>query len=321
MAEIGVVEIEGVALTPGIGRLIPAVGACLAHTRRPLSNAALAGLFGHAFESSYAVGGAELWTHGELEWSHHGHGLGRLGLDVAAIDLAVTPFPPRPQASEIDRTRALREAFALASDAVKRGVPALAWTPMSLEQRDAGLGAFNWAVITGVDVYREQYLVLHDAAGRYRVRYDAIGRCDPVNWICVTTFGEPDRDAHAEADLRAALHDAALLLSGERASAIQPASEEALRHGVAALEAFAEDVAAGVANLGGRADYWARTREQAAEFCAWAHELLDLDRMGDLCRAQAEALRASKGQHAGQAREAADLQRELLEEVRSRASS
>ncbi len=56
-----VVRIEGIAFKDTLGQVLRCVEVCAARAGRPWPVGVLAGLFGHAFDSTYAAGGKELW--------------------------------------------------------------------------------------------------------------------------------------------------------------------------------------------------------------------------------------------------------------------
>ncbi|MGE0709641.1 MAG: hypothetical protein AB7N76_24005 [Planctomycetota bacterium] len=310
-----------VDLPARLSGLIGAVEACIAAAGRPLAPDVLAGLFGHAFESSYALGGAELWNAGVIEWSLHARGLGRLGLGLEGADLVSNNPAVRPIPSDGERAAALRQAWEQVRASVARGVPALAWSPMSAAQRDAGLGAFCWGILEGVDEGSGEYLVHHAQAGRFRVHHAALGRVDAVQWLSVTTFGAPTGADEARA-AHEAIVDGAALLAGELPSADQPARAEVLRHGTAALDAWADEVAQG--GTPHKARYWGRTRRAAEGFCGWAAQALPgaavaLDRAREAFGEQAallERLDRGEGPASDLANQVAQLQWEALAQLR-----
>ena len=53
-----------------------------------------------------------------------------------------------------------------------------------------GLEAFCWAVVAGYDLKTSEYLIRHHDVAPYRVRYDLVGRTDPVNWLHAEIFAE-----------------------------------------------------------------------------------------------------------------------------------
>ncbi|MBI4617833.1 MAG: hypothetical protein HY720_29745 [Planctomycetes bacterium] len=252
---------------PALSGRLQCLEVCCAKAGRPLSAGILAGLFGHAFESSHALGGAELWSACALEWSRF-DGDRRLGIDQETVDLIGNSPAARPIPSDRERSDALERAREAARRSIECGIPALIWQPMSLEQKAEGSRASCWGLAEGFDEASGEYLVCHPCAGRSRVRYDLIGRADPVQWLHVVGFGGLETGYDPAAAARGALSDALALLAGEAPSANMPAPREALRHGTAAFKAWAEEIEKG--RRGGCPGFWARARTAAAEFCRWA---------------------------------------------------
>lgn len=304
-----------------LGGILSNVDFCIAEMGCNLSPAILAGLFGHAFESSYARGGAELWSGCCLEWNFFGPGLARLGLRQASLELIGKP-PDKTAPTEEAWAQGLREGWQLVRSSIGRGVPVLAWGAMSAEQKEAGLNAYCWGVIYGVDPQSNEYLVKHQQAGIYRVRRDLIGRTDPVNWVFLHAFIEPNEGADRGQHCKEAVRDGLLLLTGERPSADMPAPPESIAHGVDAFRVLADELESGACpagSAGWKLGYWKNTRTAAAEFCSWAAERVvgggdPLSRGAALFTEQAEALeRASSDPKPARVRECAEIQQRAID--------
>ncbi len=330
MSPTGVVQVPDVQVPATIANgLLRALGACVRHTGRPWGPALLAGICGHGFESTWGIGGVEVWSYGDLEWYHHGRGLARLGLDVDGVELIANNPSVRPIPSAAERRAALAAAFDAVAASVARGVPALVVNPKTPAQRDAGIGWMNWGPVSGVDHDRLEYLVPDPSgSGSYRVPRDELGRADPVQWLSVVTFRDPATPTDDAEIARSAIADAVALLSGERAGSSMPAAENELRHGTEGLAVWADEVAAaGDADgaLRGAAARWASAREAAATFCDWAAGVVPdqsratIEAGRDALRAQASAfarIAGAAGDDPALAREAASLQRAALEALR-----
>ncbi len=301
----GVVEVRDVqmaeAMTPH--GLIQALGTCLRHTSRPWEPSVLAGMCGHAFESTWGLRSAEVWTYGSLEWYHHDRALRSVGLDVSSVDqTAMHPDRPRPSAAE--RAAALSAAYEAVAASVARGVPALMWQPMTRAQRDAHMG-WMWGPVSGVDHDSGEYLVVdRSGSGTYRVHHREVGECDPVGWLSLYTFSEPSKAVDDVRIAGQALAWAVALLSGESSGSEMPARAEDLRHGTSGLSAWAEEVEqSGGAKDGlqGRAGEWAKARAAAVKFCEWAAGVISREVAGAVeegnaaLKAQADALERIAG--------------------------
>lgn len=286
-----------IELGPALGgsSLLPCLEACVAAVGRPRDATVLAGLVGHPFETSYALGGDELWSCCALEWSLFGW-VNRLAVRQEVFDLVGNRPAPRSTPTQEERERVLRAAFESIARSTERGVPALVWSPMSAAQKANGLGAFCWGVVEGVDRRSYEYLVVHRDAGRFRAPAGELGRVDAAQWFHARVFLEPD-PWHDEAQaVRSALHDGARLLSGELAGADMPAAPERIRHGTAALETWAKEVEAGNRSAA-RSGFWSNARTHAAAFCRFAASVLPrvrepLEAAASALSAQADAFRA-----------------------------
>jgi len=266
-----VVQVAEVRFGGALTWLLECVGVCAERAGRPYTPGVLAGLFGHAFESTYAARGGEVWSGCCFEWCHHARGYRRLGLACEAVDLIGNNPSLRPRPTPEERAEALQRAWELVHASVARGVPALAWNPMSLAQRDGGLNAFTWGLLEGCDEATREYLVCHPAAGRFRTPFDKLGQVDPVQYLHIATFSGPDPAYSAERATREAISDALATLRGEVAGADMPSPPKTLKHGVGAFYEWAGDVETGrVKSPASRSGWWSRARTGAAEFCAWA---------------------------------------------------
>lgn len=282
-----------IQLGPALGgsSLLPCLATCASAAGRPREAPVLAGLVGHPFETSYALGGAELWSCCALEWGSF-RWADRLGLRQEVFDLVSNNPRLRPRPTAEERERLLAAAFESIARSTERGVPVLLWSPMSAAQKEGGLAAFCWGVVEGVDRGRREYLVVHRDAGRFRTPAGELGQVDAVHWFHARVFLGPDPWHHEDQSLRAALADGAGLLSGEIVGADAPAPAARIRHGTAALRAWADEVEAG-SRSPGRARFWSNARTEAAAFCRFAAGLLPRARQP--LEAAASALSAQAG--------------------------
>ncbi len=132
-----VIEIENVEFKPALSGLIASVEVCTSKSGLDLSPPVLAGLFGHAFESSYGLGGAELWPACAMEWSHFGGGLGRLGVLRRKITILgnVEPIP-----SNEEWNRVLEKGRQAAQVTLLKGVPILGWQLLRVRAKSSSRG-------------------------------------------------------------------------------------------------------------------------------------------------------------------------------------
>ena len=311
-------QVADLKLGDAMSWLLSCVQVCAARAGREWEPPLLAAIFGHAFESSYALGGGELWSGCACEWCWFGPGLARLGLRPESVDYAGKNPTMHPSPSPEKRKEALDRAWDLVQRSVERGVPAVVWSPMSRQQRDSGMQAFCWGLVEGVDTTTREYLAYHATAGRFRTPFDGLGNIDGAEWVHAFTFDGPD-PAYSEAKaVTATVSDALLYLRGERPGADMPAPPETIRHGPGAFYEWASDVDRGKRDVG-KPRWWARGRDAAARFCAWARASVPaleapFEEAERTFRAQADALRslADGGLSADAIRRVATLQDEAI---------
>lgn len=311
-------QVADVKLGDAMSWLLSCVQVCAGRAGREWEPPLLAAVFGHAFESSYALGGGELWSGCACEWTWFGSAVARLGLRPQAVDYAGKNPSMHPSPSPEKRKEALDRAWDLVRSSAERGVPAVVWSPMSREQRDSGMQAYCWGLVEGVDASTREYLVYHSTAGRFRTPSDGLGQVDNVEWVHAFTFDGADPAYSDAKTVAATVSDALLYLRGERPGADMPAPPETIRHGPGAFYEWAGEVERGKRNVG-HPGWWARGRDSAARFCAWARAAVPafdppLAEAESAFRAQADTLRslADGGLSADGIRRVATLQGEAI---------
>ncbi len=159
----------------------------------------LKGVMGHAFHFEMKEGGGPL-MHDNLDWGP--------ALDFLPQLAVFRTYEATKHDRGVDLPALKREARDAVRVSLQRGIPVLAWQPMSLEQKASDLPAhhaYSWGLIVGYNVEDETYTIRHPfVAVTYTVRYDAIGHTDPVEWFNIKVFDQP-----ASADQKA-LHLMAL---------------------------------------------------------------------------------------------------------------
>ena len=199
--------------------LQPHKGTTLASSLHPLMGsigrpewtmARLQGVLGHAFQFAMEEGGAMVY-HDNLDWS--------LALGLLPELASFRAYEANKEKVAADLPALKAEARDAAVSSLERGIPALAWQPMSLEQKGSdhpAHHAYCWGLIVGYDPEAETYTIRHPFVSvDYVVRYDALGPADPGGWFNVTVFEGP-----TEADERAthllALRNALAFAEGTR---------------------------------------------------------------------------------------------------------
>ena len=197
----------------------PHVGTTLCSTLSPLlgsvgqpkwSMARLQGVLGHAFHFEMKPGGGPV-MHDNLDWGDRA-----LKKMYDIVDFRSFNANKNWKTKGIDRPAVEREARDAVRETLDRGVPALVWQPMSVEQKKNGYHAYCWGLIVGYNEPDETYTIRHPfMPDDYTVRYDAIGYTDGAQWFNVKIFeklsDKDEKTTHVEA-----LQNALASAKGER---------------------------------------------------------------------------------------------------------
>ena len=236
----GELEPEPMIVTVDVQPLQPHKGTTLASCLHPLmaatgrpewSMARLQGVLGHAFQFAMEKGGAMVF-HDNLDWS--------LAVDLLPGLARFRTYEANNKSVDVDWPALKAEARDAAVASLERGVPALVWQPMSLEQKESdhpAHHAYCWGLIVGYDPEGETYTIRHPFVEvDYVVGHDLLGPGDPGGWFNVTVFEGP-----TEADERAthlmALRNAVALAEGTRFE--QAGRPQTRPQGLAAYETWA----------------------------------------------------------------------------------
>lgn len=149
------------------------------------SMARLQGVMGHAFQFQMKEDGSHV-MHDALDWSHAVRIVPDLGQFTAFDANRNNPVEDVPAYK--------RQARDLVVQSLERGVPALAWQPMSLDQKQSehpAHSAYCWGIIVGYNAAEETYTIRHPfVAVTYTVRYDELGPADPGGWFGIRVWEE-----------------------------------------------------------------------------------------------------------------------------------
>ncbi|MEW6751256.1 MAG: sigma-70 family RNA polymerase sigma factor [Candidatus Latescibacterota bacterium] len=155
-----------------------------------LSVARLAGTLGHAFTFSMKRDGSEVWQQANLDWWLFFDDLPWVGYRFQHFQGILKGAVPAPGPEAL--TAPNEEAWKAVRQSIDRGVPAVAWQPMTVAQRDAGASAFEWGLLVGYDEGQATYTVRHPYYRvEYEVPHDQFGHTDPVHWYYVIVLAEP----------------------------------------------------------------------------------------------------------------------------------
>ena len=195
---------KGTTLASSLHPLMGAIG------RPEWTMARLQGVLGHAFQFAMEEGGAMVY-HDNLDWS--------LALDLLPELASFRAYEANKEKVAADLPALKAEARDAAVSSLERGIPALAWQPMSLEQKGSdhpAHHAYCWGLIVGYDPEAETYTIRHPFVSvDYVVRYDALGPADPGGWFNVTVFEAPT-EADEKATHRMALRNAVAFAEATR---------------------------------------------------------------------------------------------------------
>jgi len=163
--------------------------ACLHALGRDWSLSRLMGIVGGAFRFTVNERIADTGPTDVLDWDHWFARIGELGYEVAVFNAQLKSFSPDvPTNTEAQFRAAQAAAWEAARASLDRGVPAIAWMPMTLEQKAQGLRC-ECGLLVGYDTEGGFYHVRLPWMGIYTVPWDGFGRADPVSWFNVIVFG------------------------------------------------------------------------------------------------------------------------------------
>ena len=149
----------------------------------------LTGTFGHAFSFSMKIGDGAVWQQANIDWWLLWDVITDIGYEFQEFQVVRNGRQPAPTPEEFqdikDRTWEKVKA------SIDRGIPAIAWQPMTVEQRDSGVSAYGWASLVGYNEAKKTYTVRHQHyTTEYTVPYNQFGSTDPVGWYCVMILTE-----------------------------------------------------------------------------------------------------------------------------------
>ena len=180
-------------------------------------------LLGYSFHFCIKPEGAYTEHQSVIEWALFFDVLDRLGFQTRHFEAYLaedgrssdgTPIPQTPAEEESTLREATWHAVCASID---RGIPAIAWSPMTVAQMEEGVGGHEWGLLVGYDEKERTYTVHHRSHSNkpYTVPFDGFGHCDGQEWYYVMTFGDhtpPDEPGL----VAAALNDAVAYANGTR---------------------------------------------------------------------------------------------------------
>ena len=211
--------LERVQPVPGDSTFVGTLYAVLRAAGEDWSINRLLGTFGHPFNFGMKKWSNEVWQQATIDWYLIWDMFHNIGYEFHEFNANLTE-------TSKEEAQALRDqAWVKVKESIDRGIPAIAWQPMTVEQRNSGFGAHEWGLLVGYDEKEKTYTVRHQyGRGEYTVPYDQFGHTDDANWYCVFVLGSPkpfDRMAvetqslkHAVAFARGRRYDRAMECSG-----------------------------------------------------------------------------------------------------------
>lgn len=133
-----------------------------------------------------------------IEWDLYTRVLDRLGFEIQHYEAYQgeeylqkrKPDYKRPTTEAMNKLK--EDTWNAVCASIDRGVPAIAWSPMTKTQRKEGVGAFEWGLLVGYDKEERTYTVHHRwrTNKAYTVPYDGFGEIDYAKWYYVFVMGE-----------------------------------------------------------------------------------------------------------------------------------
>ena len=149
----------------------------------------LTGTFGHAFSFSMKIGDGTVWQQANIDWGLLWELITNIGYEFQEFQVILNGNQPAPMPEEFQNIK--DQTWEKVKASIDRGIPAIAWQPMTVEQRAGGVSAYGWASLVGYDETAKTYTVRHQHyTTEYTVPYNQFGFTDPVGWYCVMVLGE-----------------------------------------------------------------------------------------------------------------------------------
>ena len=181
------------------------------------SVAQVSATFGHAFSFGMNKGGKDVWQSALLDWDVFFALWERIGYKQVDFQ-AVLGKPKRYKVpTETGLKKIKDDTWKAVCASIDKGIPAMAWSPLTLEQSKNKLPASEWGLLVGYNNEDRTYTVRHQHCGNkeYQIRFDQFGYTDGAKWYCVLVLGEPI-NIDRKTVVVAALQDAAAFAHGTR---------------------------------------------------------------------------------------------------------
>ena len=150
----------------------------------------LSGTFGHAFSFSMKIGDGAVWQQANIDWWLLWEMRRYLGYEFQEFQFILNGKQPGPTPKEVQNIK--DQTYETVKASIDKGIPAIAWQPMTVEQQNSGVNAYGWALLVGYDETEKTYTVRHQhLMTEYTVPYDQFASAEKaINWYCVMVLAE-----------------------------------------------------------------------------------------------------------------------------------
>lgn len=181
---VGKKVLEGVKPVKGDSTFIGTLHPALKAAGEDWSIPRLTGTFGHAFSFSMKIGDGAVWQQANIDWWLLWEMIAHIGYEFQEFQVVRNGKQPAPTPEELQSIK--DQTWEKVKASINRGIPAIAWQPMTVEQQNSGVSANGWASLVGYDETKKTYTVRHQHyTTEYTVPYNQFGFTDPVGWYCV----------------------------------------------------------------------------------------------------------------------------------------
>ena len=181
--------LEGVKPTLGDSTFIGTLQPTLEAAGEDWSIPRLTGTFGHAFSFSMKIGDGAVWQQANIDWWLLWDMITYIGYDFQEFQIVLQGKQPALTPTELQNLK--DQTWETVKASIDQGIPAIAWQPMTIQQRDSGVSAYGWGLLVGYDEAEKTYTVRHQHyTTEYSVPYDQFGSADPTGWYCVMVLAE-----------------------------------------------------------------------------------------------------------------------------------
>lgn len=186
----------------------------------------LMGVTGMAFQFTVDERVSDTGPTDVMDWSRWFDRIGRLGQEVMVFNAQLNSFSPDVKTNtEAEFRTCQAAAWDAARASLDRGVSAIAWMPVTREQKERSEGC-EYALLVGYDTQAGIYHVRVPGRAMWTIPWDGFGQADPVNWFNVIVFGEAQPVDERE------------LVQGALQFAVEHAHSSRVGHGLGAYETW-----------------------------------------------------------------------------------